>query len=122
MNDTILIDGLQANAVIGVYEWERGIRQPIHIDLELATDVRRGARNDCIDDAVDYAAVSARVLDIVENSTYRLIESLAEQLATTLLEEFDIGWLRLRVNKPTAVAAAQCVAVVIERGHRGQVV
>lgn len=116
--DTVHITGLRAETVIGVYDWERTIRQPLVVDLELASDNRRAAANDQIEDAVDYAAISTRVIAFIEASEFQLIETLAEQLAALLLTEFGIPWLRLRLDKPGAVAEADSVGVVIERGER----
>lgn len=116
--DIVYIRGLRAQAVIGVYEWERLIRQPLVIDLEMASDSARAAASDAIADALDYAAISKRVLARVEDSQYQLIESLAEELARVVTDEFDVPWLKLRVSKPGAVAEAEDVGVVIERGVR----
>ena len=116
--DIVYIEGLRADAIIGVYDWERSIRQQLVLDVELAADNRRAASGDRIEDAVDYAAISARLITCIESSEFQLIESLAEKLATILLEEFAIPWLRLRLAKPGAVAQARAVGVVIERGER----
>ncbi|AQA17049.1 dihydroneopterin aldolase [Halioglobus japonicus] len=116
--DIVYIEGLQADAVIGVYDWERDIRQPLVIDLELASDNRRAAANDAIADAVDYDAISQAVVAYLQASEFELIETLAERLATLVREEFGIGWVRLRLAKPGAVKAATSVGVIIERGER----
>lgn len=116
--DTVRISGLRAEAVIGVYDWERDIRQPLVLDLELASDNRRAAGTDRIEDAVDYAAISARVLAFVEDSEFQLIETLAERIAEIVMTEFGVPWLRLRLDKPGAVAEADSVGVQIERGDR----
>lgn len=111
----VYIRGLRAQAVIGVYEWERHIRQTLVIDLEMASDTARAAATDAIADALDYAAISQRVLALVEESQYQLIESLAEEVARVVIAEFDVPWLRVRVAKPGAVPEADDVGVVIER-------
>ncbi len=114
--DRVYIRGLRAETVIGVYDWERKIRQPLVIDLELASDNRRAASNDRLGDAIDYAAVSSRVLAYVEGSEFQLIETLAERIAELVMTEFAVPWLRLRIDKPGAVAEAETVGVQIERG------
>ena len=116
--DIVYIRGLKAEAVIGVYDWERSIRQQLVIDLDLAADNRAAAASDEIALAVDYDAISRRVVEYVEHSQYQLIETLAERLAELLRREFRLGWLRLRLAKPGAVAAADTVGVQIERGER----
>jgi dihydroneopterin aldolase len=116
--DVVFIRELRADTVIGVYDWERSIRQSVVLDLEMATDNRRAAGSDRIEDALDYAALSARVLSFIEGSEFRLIETMAEQVAAIVMGEFGVPWLRLRLAKPGAVAAARDVGVVIERGER----
>jgi dihydroneopterin aldolase len=116
--DIVYISGLRAQAVIGVYEWERLVRQTLVVDLEMASDTARAAASDAIADALDYAAISQRVLALVEESQYQLIESLAEEVARVVMGEFGVPWLRVRVGKPGAVAEAEDVGVVIERGAR----
>ena len=114
----VYIKGLQAQSVIGVYAWEREIRQTLVLDLEMASDTARAAASDQIDDALDYAAISSRVISLVEGSEYQLIESLAEEVARMVLNDFGVSWLRLRLSKPGAVAAAEDVGVIIEVGER----
>ena len=116
--DIVYIRELRAATTIGVYGWERRIRQTVVLDLELATDNRRAAASDRIEDALDYAALSARVVSFIEGSEFQLIETLAEQVAAIVLGEFGVPWLRLRLAKPGAVAQAAEVGVVIERGER----
>ena len=116
--DIVFIRELRADTVIGVYDWERRIRQSVVLDLEMATDNRRAAGSDRIEDALDYAALSARVLSFIEGSEFRLIETMAEQVAAIVMGEFAVPWVRLRLCNPGAVAAARDVGVLIERGER----
>ncbi|MGH8162522.1 MAG: dihydroneopterin aldolase [Gammaproteobacteria bacterium] len=114
--DRVLIEGLTLEATIGIYEWERRIRQRLVLDLELGRDIARAAASDDIADALDYKAVAKRVRALVEGSSYKLVESLAETVATVVREEFGVPWLRVAVRKPGAVTGAANVGVVIERG------
>lgn len=116
--DIVYIRELRAATVIGVYDWERSVRQIVVLDLELAADNRRAAASDRVGDAMDYAALSARVLAYIEESEFQLIETLAEQVAALVMAEFGVPWLRLRLAKPGAVAQARDVGVLIERGER----
>ena len=116
--DTVYIKGLKTDAVIGVYDWERSIRQTLVLDLELASDNRAAAATDGIADAVDYDAISKRILAYVQASEFELIETLAERVADIVLNEFHIPWLRLKLAKPGAVAEAKDVGVIIERGSK----
>ena len=116
--DIVFIRELRAETVIGVYDWERKVRQAVVLDLEMATDNRRAAQSDTISEALDYAAISSRILGFIGGSEFKLIETMAEQVAAIVLEEFEVPWLRLRLCKPGAVAEARDVGVLIERGKR----
>lgn len=116
--DIVFIRELRADTVIGVYDWERRIRQTVVMDLELASDNRRAAAGDRIEDAIDYAAISQRVLSFMEASEFQLIETMAEQVANIILDEFAVPWLRVRLAKPGAVSQAREVGVLIERGEK----
>jgi len=113
--DTVFIEGLSIDTVIGVYAWERRIRQPLIFDVEMAFDNRKPARSDQIADTLDYKAVSKRMIAYVHDSSFALVETLAERCAQLLLDEFDITWLRLKLSKPGAVRGANAVGVIIER-------
>jgi len=116
--DILYIRELRADTVIGVYDWERSIRQTVVLDLEMASDNRRAAGTDQVTEALDYAAVSEQVLTYIESTHFQLVETLAEQVAELVLREFNVPWLRLRLSKPGAVARARDVGVVIERGTK----
>ena len=116
--DTVFLQQLQMDAVIGVHDWEREIRQTIVLDLEMASNIRRAAQSDSIADALDYHAVAERLTEFVRHSSFQLLESLAEACARILLQEFGVPWLRLTVYKPGAVGNAQSVGVTIERGSK----
>ncbi len=115
--DRIFIRDLRVDAVIGIYEWERRIKQTIAIDLELAADIRRAASTDAIEDTVNYKAVTKRVIDFVEASEFQLIESLSERIAEIILNEFGLRWVKITLSKPRAVRGARDVGVVIERSR-----
>lgn len=113
-----MIEGLAVETVIGVYDWERTIRQRLVLDLEMGTDIRPAAANDDLALTLNYAAVSDRIAEFAETNQFELVETFAERLATLLREEFGIPWLRLTLRKPGAVPAATAVGVRIERGER----
>jgi len=115
-NDRVLIEGLEVRTVIGIYDWEREIRQTVRLDLEMIWDISRAAMTDSIEDTLDYKAVSKRLISFVEHSEFGLIEGLAEACAGIVLNEFHVPWLRLKMSKPGAVRGSENVAVVIERG------
>lgn len=104
--------------MIGVYGWEREVRQVLLIDLEMAWDMRKAAADDDVDYALNYAAVAERLREFAAHSNFKLLEAMAEALAQLLMNEFSVRWLRLRVCKPGAVSEARDVGVLIERGKR----
>jgi dihydroneopterin aldolase len=116
--DTIRIRGLKVETIIGVHAWEKKLPRTLVIDLELAADVARAARSDALADALDYHAVAQAASAFVAASRFQLIETLAQRLAEKLQTEFAVGWLKLEVHKPGAVAGAQDISVSIERGKR----
>lgn len=114
--DRVLIEGLRVETVIGVYGWEREVRQKLIMDLTMAWDNRVPGASDDVGQALDYARVAEFVTDRVSQSRFQLLEALAEDLAERLLGEFAISGLRLTIRKPGAVANAAAVGVEIERG------
>lgn len=115
--DSVYIQGLSVETIIGVHDWERKTRQTIYIDIEMNVRADKAAVSDWIGYAVDYSAVSQRVIEFTEASQYKLIETLAEQLARIIRREFGVPWVQLRISKPSALAQAKDVGVVIERGE-----
>ncbi|MFP4147494.1 MAG: dihydroneopterin aldolase [Halorhodospira sp.] len=115
--DTVFIRGLQVDTVIGIFEWERRIQQRVRIDLEMSADIARAAATDSIDDALDYKAIGKRIIGFVGESEFLLVETLAEEVAGIVRNEFSVAWLRLSVSKPGALRGADDVGVTIERGE-----
>ncbi|MBQ0833270.1 dihydroneopterin aldolase [Marinobacter sp.] len=118
MADSVLIEGLVVETVVGVYGWEREVTQALVVDLEMAWDNRIPGASDDVADALDYASVSERTERCLKELRPKLLEHGAEVLAEVLQREFGIGWLRLTLRKPGAVPVARSVGVCIERGIR----
>ena len=116
--DIIFLHDLRIETVIGIWEWERKIRQTVAIDLDMAADIRAAAASDSVDDTLNYKLVAKRLQQFVGDSSFQLVETLAEQIAAVVLDEFDVRWVRVRVNKPGAIRGSQDVGVLIERGTR----
>lgn len=116
--DIVFLKDLRIETVIGIYDWEREIRQTVALDLEMGADVARAAASDDIEAALDYKAVAKRLTSFVEESEFQLVETLAERCAAIVREEFGVPWVRLTLNKVGAVSGARDVGVVIERGER----
>ena len=116
--DIVFIHDLQIETVIGVYDWERKIRQTISLDIEMATDISKAAKSDDIEDTLSYKSVAKRLIEFVEQSEYELVEALAEEICKIIRSEFDVPWVKLTLHKPGAVRGSQSVGVIIERGQR----
>ena len=113
--DIVYIRDLRIETVIGIYDWEREIRQTVSLDLEMGTDIRRAGETDCIEDTLDYKSVAKRLIQYVGDSEFQLVETLAERISGIVLNEFDVPWMKLRLSKPGAVTGSQDVGVIIER-------
>lgn len=116
--DIVFVESLKIPATVGVWEWERRIKQNLIVDLELGTDIRKAAETDALDDAVSYKDVSIRVFDYVSSSEHQLIETVAQKISEIILSEFPISWCRVKISKPRAVEKSRNVGVIIERGER----
>jgi dihydroneopterin aldolase len=118
--DCVFIEDLRIETTIGIYDWEKKIRQVVAFDIEMAFDNRPPAGSDRIEDTLDYKAVSKRLKAFVGESKFELVETLAERCAEIIQREFGVEWLRLKLSKPGAVTDSKAVGVIIERGRRPQ--
>ena len=116
--DIIFLHGLQANCIVGVWEWEKQITQKIVIDLDLGFDIKKAASTDQLNDTLNYKAVAERIIEMLEASRFELIEKMAEEVAALVMDEFKIIWVRVCINKGGAVKNVQNVGIVIERGEK----
>ena len=114
--DRVFIENLTIETVIGIFDWERDIRQAVSLDLQMDYDIRKAAETDSIDDTLDYKAVAKRLIRFVEQSEFQLVETLAEKCAAIVLDEFPVERLKLKLSKPGAVRGSSAVGVIIERG------
>jgi dihydroneopterin aldolase len=116
--DKVFIEALEIECVIGIYDWERSIRQPLSFDIEMEFDNRKPAATDDIADTLDYKAVSKRLIQFVSESSYGLVETLAENCARIIVEEFGVQRVRLKLSKLGAVRGARAVGVIVERSRQ----
>ncbi|MDJ0911507.1 MAG: dihydroneopterin aldolase [Woeseiaceae bacterium] len=116
--DIIFLHDLKVDTVIGIWDWERKIRQTVVIDLDMAADIRNAAASDSVDDTLNYKAVAKRIQQFVADSEFQLVETLAERIAGIVTDEFEVPWVRVRVAKPGAIRGAKDVGILIERGTR----
>jgi len=113
--DKVFINNLQVETIIGIFDWEREVRQVVSIDLEMEFDNKKAAKSDDIEDALDYKKIGKRIIAFVEKSKYKLVERLAEQIAKLVLKEFPVSSLVVSVNKPGAMRGSESVGIRITR-------
>ena len=113
--DKIYIRELKTEAIIGIFDWERQVKQTVIVDIEMGIDIRKAARSDSIDDTMNYKKVAKRVLAFVEESSFHLVETLGEGIAMLILDEFAIAEVRIALSKPGAVRSSRDVGVILER-------
>lgn len=116
--DIVFINDLRIETIIGIYDWEREVKQTVSVDLEMAHDILRAAETDDIQYALNYKAVGKRIIEFVESSQFLLVETMAEQIAAIIQNEFKVPWLRLRLSKPGALRGSRDVGILIERGEQ----
>jgi dihydroneopterin aldolase len=113
--DTIFIHALKTEAIIGIFDWERQVKQTIVVDIVMGADVRKAALSDSIDDTLNYKRVAKRVLAFIEASKFHLVETLAEHIAMLIIEEFDVATVKINLSKPGAIRSSRDVGIAIER-------
>ena len=113
--DKIFLSSLAVECIVGIWEWERRVKQTVILDIEMATDIRKAAASDHIDDTIDYKAVSKRLLSFGGESQFQLVETLTERIAQLIITEFGVTWVKVRLNKKGAIRGARDVGIVIER-------
>ena len=115
MKDIIYIKDLRVETIIGIFDWERKVKQEVSIDMEFPFDCKRAAATDSIEDTIDYKAICKGVIKFVEGSSFQLQESLAEGIAALVKDKYKLDSIKLRVSKPGALRGAKDVGLVIHR-------
>lgn len=113
--DKIFLSELSVECIVGIWDWERRVKQTVIIDVEMAADIRKAAATDHIDDTIDYKRVAKRLLAFVGESQYHLVETLTEAIARVIITEFGVSWVKVRLNKRGAIRGARDVGIEIER-------
>jgi dihydroneopterin aldolase len=113
--DKIFIHALKTETIVGIFDWERQVKQTVVVDVEFSADIAKAARSDCIDDTLNYKGVAKRVLAFVDESRFHLVETLAEHIAMLILEEFGVSWVSITLSKPGAIRGSRDVGVMLER-------
>ena len=113
--DKIFIHALKTETIVGIFDWERQVKQTVVMDIEFSADIRKAATSDSIDDTLNYKGVAKRVLAFVDDSSFHLVETLAEHVAMLILEEFGVSWVSVILSKPGAIRSSRDVGVMLER-------
>ena len=115
MTDQIQIKDLHLRTIIGINEEERRDRQDVLINIVLHADTQAAGASDDIDDAVNYRTITKRVIKLVEESEFYLVEKMAAEIAAICLEDPRVEEVSVRVEKPGALRFARSVGVEIHR-------
>jgi dihydroneopterin aldolase len=113
--DKIFIHALKTETIVGIFDWERQVKQTVVMDIEFSADIAKAALSDSIDDTLNYKGVAKRVLAFVDESSFHLVETLAERIAMLILEEFGVSWVSITLSKPGAIRGSRDVGVTLER-------
>ena len=116
--DKIFLEELKIDTIIGIWDWERRIRQTVVIDLEMSADIARAAATDQVEDTLNYKLVAKRLQQFVGESSFQLVETLAERIAGLIRDEFGVAWVKVTLHKPGAIRGSKDVGVMIERGEK----
>ncbi len=114
-NDCVFIYGLKVDAIIGVFEWEQAITQPLIYDIEMLGCQKLASQTDNIHHAINYKTVCERIAEISKSEKVALLERLAQLVADMILTEFAPDTVTVTIHKPTAIQNAQSVGVKITR-------
>ena len=115
--DKIFLKNLRLKTRIGLFEWEKQIHQIINIDLEAGFDISKAAETDDVKHSLDYKTISNRIKEYVKYNNHELIETLIENIAQTILKDFDIEYITLSISKPGAIRDSKDVGITITRSN-----
>ena len=113
--DKVFIRGLEVEGIIGIFQWEREVRQVISVDIEMDFDNKNAAKSDSIEDALNYKLVGKRITSFIKNSKFQLVETLAENISKIILKEFPVTTVKVTLSKPGALRGSETVGISITR-------
>jgi dihydroneopterin aldolase len=116
--DIVFIKQLEVISTIGVYDWEKSLQQKLYFDLEMAFDNKPAAASDDINLALNYFCVSEVLTQFAQTNRFELLETMAEEVAALIMQQFSVPWIKVTLHKPGALPKAQSLGVQIERGIR----
>tara|TARA_Y100000746_G_C15101804_1_gene284618 strand:- start:144 stop:476 length:333 start_codon:yes stop_codon:yes gene_type:complete len=109
---------MKIETTVGIWEWEKRIKQQVIIDIEMSADIKKAAATDQIEDTLNYKAVAKSVRKLVEESSFQLVETMAEKISELVIGEHNVSWVRVKVNKPGAIRGSKGVGIIIERDDK----
>jgi D-erythro-7,8-dihydroneopterin triphosphate epimerase len=112
---TIRITNLKLRTIIGINEWERDTKQDVVINVSLEFDATSAAKSDDIKDTVDYKAITKKIIKLVEESEFFLLETLADRIMAIALGDPKVQEAAVRVDKPQALRFSDSVSVELHR-------
>ncbi|MBO05201.1 MAG: dihydroneopterin aldolase [Chloroflexi bacterium] len=115
--DTVRIEQLELDCIIGINPWERLTKQRITIDIEMNADLTKAGASDAIEYTINYRTISKAIISEIEESSYGLVEALAARIAEICLQDPLTQSVEVTVRKPGAVRNASAVGVVIRRSR-----
>ena len=113
--DKVFIRGLEVEGIIGIFQWEREVRQIISVDIEMDFDNKNAAKSDSIEDALNYKLVGKRITSFIKDSKFQLVETLAENISKIILKEFPVTTVKVTLSKPGALRGSETVGISITR-------
>ena len=113
--DKVFINNLEVEGIIGIFQWEREVRQLISIDIQMDFNNKKAAKSDNIEDALNYKLVGKRITSYVQKSKFKLVEALAENISKIILKEFPVSSVKVTLRKPGAMRGSDSVGISITR-------
>ena len=117
MSNKIFVKDLEIEAIIGIFDWEREVKQLIKISYEVEVDIKKAFKSDNIKDTFDYKNTSKKIIKFVEKSSFQLIEALAEKISKIIMQDERVLNLSLSVSKPGALRGSKEVGLTIFRSR-----
>ncbi|HCI85238.1 MAG TPA: dihydroneopterin aldolase [Dehalococcoidia bacterium] len=115
--DTVRIEQLELDCIIGINPWERLTKQRVTIDIEMNADLTKAGASDAIEYTINYRTISKAIISEIEESSYGLVEALAARIAEICLQDPLTQSVEVTVRKPGAVRNASAVGVVVRRSR-----
>lgn len=116
--DAIIIEGLKVETVVGCFNWERQIMQPLLLDLTIHTDLEKASNSDALADTLNYAEICEISAKVIQEAKPELIEHAAKLVINALFTTFDaVESIIITLRKPAIIAQANSVGIRLER-HR----